>query len=122
MKTLDDIKRETVEKIYPGHDDTYRDYRHVIKETIDCLHEQGYLSVWQNIETAPKDGTHVLLINGEKGGYGGYCGASQNAYNIGVGYFEQYKNGTHDWLAADCCDGASTYFPTHWMPLPKAEG
>lgn len=69
---------------------------------------------WQPIETAPRDETRILVINGETGGYGGYAGESSRAYHIGTAYF--YEG---EWLATDCCDGVSTYMPTHWMPLPE---
>ena len=71
------------------------------------------MSEWQTIDTAPKDGTKILVINGNKGGYGGACGESQEAYSMGVA---KWYKGT--WVAIDCCDGVSTYKPTHWQPLP----
>ena len=68
---------------------------------------------WQPIETAPKNGTWVLVT----GGYIDYCWegetqpdvtAAQYVINIGwqmawydSGYYGGYKS------------------PTHWMPLPK---
>lgn len=77
---------------------------------------QGEMSGWQPIETAPKDGAYILLLNpaGEIGigwmdlrhegtereflsGGGAYCdGRHQSVYCGG-------------WKPADC---------THWMPLP----
>lgn len=71
----------------------------IIKE----LQEQGN---WQPIETAPKDGTAILVCEGE---------------NIGVVLWRQqaFTNGEMEWCAQDCCDGVTIYKPTHWMPLPK---
>ena len=68
---------------------------------------------WRDIESAPKDGRSILLINGSEGGYGGYAGQSSEPYHIGVGYWEE-----GEFLATDCCDGVSTFKPTHWQPLP----
>jgi len=52
---------------------------------------------WQPIETAPKDGTPVLVADGSW---------------VGVLAWDRYANG---WVN-DEMDSAS---PTHWRPLPK---
>lgn len=68
------------------------------------------MSKWQPIETAPRDGTIVLLAN--------------SASWVGTGYYHFEDNrgwfmaGTH-WT--DYCDGSITG-TTHWMPLPKPPG
>ena len=75
---------------------------------------------WQQIETAPKDGTKVLIVNDE--------GAMAVA-----GYVEQWdertefvrkaKDGDVYRTVRDECgywDTDSAYCPTHWMPLPDA--
>ncbi len=59
---------------------------------------------WEPIETAPKDGTHILLyIEGIviEGFYnnGGWQGGSLSEHGCG------------------CC-GSPNDDPTHWMPLP----
>lgn len=58
---------------------------------------------WQTIETAPKDGTHILLRH-KKGRIADGC-----------------------WLAANSSSGCWVWAyvkiePTHWMPLPAAPG
>jgi hypothetical protein len=66
---------------------------------------------WQPIETAPKDGTNVLLFDGKAVGYGGWMSAEdqgaepEEAHLIAVG-----------WWSVDLSDNS----PTHWMPLPPA--
>jgi len=57
---------------------------------------------WQPIETAPRDGTWVLLY-------------SPNENQPAVAYF----NG-HAW--DDNGDGGFWFEPTHWMPLPPKPG
>ncbi len=70
------------------------------------------MSEWQPIETAPKDGQHVLLAITEDGPPGlGY---------VSEGYYEE--DGDRGWYSAnthwtDSYDGS--LFPSHWMPLPK---
>lgn len=73
---------------------------------------------WQPIETAPKDGTLILVYNGENEGY---C---TGKHQIGTASWEMAYSGYTDdkrceWLSNACCDGVSNYKPTHWMPLPK---
>lgn len=60
------------------------------------------MSEWQLIETAPKDGTIVLLARrGIKG----------------CVFTARYHNGLwmDDWLGVDY---SNTVYPTHWQPLP----
>lgn len=64
---------------------------------------------WQPIETAPKDGTYVLLL--------GDSGYTTTPYRVAVGcWIEGYRdfwiNHSND---AFTDDGEP---PTHWMPLP----
>jgi hypothetical protein len=69
---------------------------------------------WQPIETAPKDGTEVLVWNGGNDGF--YTTPGQ----MGVAYWgrQGFPERKRAWCASDCCDGVTTYTPTHWMPLP----
>ena len=68
---------------------------------------------WQPIETAPKDGTTILVANGNEGGY------DTEPFQIGSASWDKSYSGFH-WLSNACCDGVSYYVPTHWMPLPEA--
>lgn len=70
-------------------------------------------SGWQPIETAPKDGTKVLV-------YDESYGLPQKAW-FGKDHFKEEYEG---WLFGDGDDySCGLYFtpiePTHWMPLPK---
>jgi hypothetical protein len=61
---------------------------------------------WQPIETAPKDGTPVLLFGkftSLSGAEGGYIGQ----------WFQGYSD--RGWWVVS----ALPFFPTHWMPLPE---
>lgn len=66
------------------------------------------LPVWQDIATAPKDGTRVLLgrfVDGDK--RDGYIAVDRyRRSQDGVGYIGWGKFNTQHWP------------PTHWMPLP----
>lgn len=61
------------------------------------------MTEWHPIETAPKDGTRVLLIEGDQPSEActGWwmMGAWRDYGDIG-------------------CNGQADYSPTHWMPLP----
>lgn len=56
---------------------------------------------WQPIETAPKDGTRILVFRENEDGH--------EQKRIGVDYF---KRGVW-WLSR------TQMRPTHWMPLPE---
>jgi hypothetical protein len=67
---------------------------------------------WQPIETAPKDGTKILI-----------CGGT---YGCEFSPFEFYNAQNNDdpliviWCCnrKEFCEGDFHYHPTHWMPLP----
>jgi hypothetical protein len=65
---------------------------------------------WQTIETAPKDGTNVLLLN-RAGNMA--CGMWMESRGLGTGWFLRGGGGP-DLFFND------HYGPTHWMPLPAA--
>jgi hypothetical protein len=89
-------------------------------------------SKWQPIETAPKDGTSILLHNNIIGlGIKGARAKACNNANTIIGYWQaQVKHWSDEsneekggWLsyvivemAINCID---TFEPTHWMPLPN---
>ena len=72
---------------------------------------------WLPIETAPKDGTEVLLwfpprevaINGH------YGEVSDGDWESGYGNWMEWLIADELWFQEDPSDA-----PTHWMPLPKA--
>lgn len=73
---------------------------------------------WQPIETAPKDGTHILLYS---------AGASEDKQCVGHFYKlhltrSQRQQGLTDWEGFLCVpDGTAVRSePTHWQPLPEA--
>lgn len=69
------------------------------------------MSEWQPIETAPRDGTWILICQ-----YG--CSEPSRL----VASFDDGWGADGWWL---CCDGKNPELPlrgpepTHWMPLPK---
>lgn len=74
---------------------------------------------WQPIETAPKDGTSVLLWGlwaGEISGIGKVPG-------MGIGYYSgsgDYASQGFLWVDVGGDAYAVWGNPTHWMPLPDA--
>lgn len=61
--------------------------------------------LWQPIETAPKDGTHILL-------YVKLDEPREKEVGIDVGFYVTHRN--DDFLA-----WSYVARPTHWMPLPS---
>lgn len=83
----------------------------VMSELIAAL-EAAQEDRWRPIETAPKDGTSILLYYPDSGVIEGM-------------WFERYENGNGgqwsvvsiDQHGCGCCADDSDQ-PTHWMPLP----
>jgi hypothetical protein len=59
---------------------------------------------WQPIETAPRDGTDMLLV-----GIHGHYTATPT-------YIGWFNGSTKRWV--NTYSGKSQYPPSHWMPLP----
>lgn len=73
---------------------------------------------WQTIDTAPRDGTIVLLFGPWSGQISGYG----NTPRIDIGYYRDGKSEFvgNDWWELITGDGYVAWMtPTHWMPLPK---
>ena len=64
-------------------------------------------SMWQSIETAPKDGTEVLLLEGW------YISHAQ--------WRSVYSGGKQAWVVCGTDGTCAEYVdkPTHWMPIPE---
>lgn len=80
------------------------------------------MSVWQPIDTAPKDGTIILLAGGEDDGA---CYARDDGQSrfMCAPVRAMWERGS--WLiglAEAGYVGIERINPTHWMPLPKAPG
>jgi hypothetical protein len=72
---------------------------------------------WQPIETAPKDGTNVLLF----GLWAGEIHGVHDCPSMEIGYFSDgsdYEG--FDWVATGGDYYCTWGKPTHWMPLPDA--
>jgi len=73
---------------------------------------------WQPIETAPKDGTYIIL-------YQPKTLTTYDVIKIGAWVNGLYKDETKKgWLVSfycdDYCDNYGLFIkPTHWMPIPK---
>lgn len=75
---------------------------------------------WEPIESAPKDGTAIMLTNGKDVAEGHWYfeeGGTTEYRDLDGRYIDQKDNdGYNDWLD---WDGGMQPAPTHWMPLPK---
>ena len=66
------------------------------------------MSAWQSMETAPRDGTEILVT---------FDGKSRVVHWDDTGYRHR-KHGSFPWV---CQSGENAWrenIPTHWMPLP----
>lgn len=65
---------------------------------------------WHPIETAPKDGTAILVWDG------------YNQYVAFWGESSLWSKGADQWCYGECSgeynSHRAVYEPTHWMPLP----
>ncbi len=67
---------------------------------------------WQTIETAPKDGTRVIVFDGDNT----YCSEFQNDYlNFGVPSGGRWMIYLYDSGDGDVHE---EIYPTHWIPFP----
>lgn len=75
---------------------------------------------WRPIETAPKDGTHVLVCFDEPK-YGPYWTFQQRpptvAHWFGPADLPGLRSG--GWYLSVHQNDAERIYPTHWMPLPE---
>lgn len=80
-------------------------------------------SGWQPIETAPKDGTGILLSNGKDVAEGHWYfeeGGTTEHRDMDGRYIGQTESeGYAGWLD---WDGGMQPDPTHWMPMPPPPG
>ena len=67
------------------------------------------MSGWQDIETAPKDGTNILLFVP----YGN---------QVLISRWTRFSQMQGQWAWSDFKTGPLPYDPTHWMPLPPPPG
>lgn len=84
------------------------------------------MSNWRPIETAPKDGTWVLLRGGETTEYDAPDAISEKMVARPVTAFYLREKGWHAWegWAVSFWDSAwrTAYNnPTHWMPIPELD-
>lgn len=83
-------------------------------ETIRQAITSDPVAGWMPIDSAPKDGTEVLVFNTAEGD----CGYCTEPLQIGIAYWGKSPS-KQAWCSTVCCDGVSCFKPTHWQPLPK---
>lgn len=69
---------------------------------------EGAAQPWRPIETAPKDGTWIMLVVGNGVRFGCY-GPKESRHGVNYG---------DDWGWGRSWDNRFDTAPTHWMPLP----
>ena len=89
-------------------------YRMVASEAEDLansLHSQGHLNQgWQDIESAPKDGTEIILLHSDDNG----VYVREGSWGLcAVWTGEEIETWRYDLNVFNSCP------PTHWMPFPQ---
>ena len=93
----------------------WRDLHEMAKELLELREELACLQ-WQPIESAPKDGTHILAARFDpfSAGFGWFNGEHVHYQDV-VHYWS--KKGEEGFYASNGPD-VPLHF-THWMPLPN---
>lgn len=82
----------------------------------------GRFPAWQPIETAPKDGTEVLVYRDDQGVMlARYTSAAEFLTDTELADWTEEQAYQEDWFGADFICGYrmdGDLVPTHWMPLP----
>lgn len=97
----------------------YMSSQHYAQMLLDDI-ERLPQPTWQPIETAPKDGTPILLAGGQDDEYHPRCSERDKAFMTAP--VRAMWDGD-SWLIgiADAgCRGISRENPTSWMPLPES--
>lgn len=71
-------------------------------ETLAKGADLSVILVWRDIESAPKDGTEILLL------------CMDHEIKVTSDYWHSYRNGDGHWENAEVLED---FIPTHWMPL-----
>lgn len=73
---------------------------------------QALQDPWQDISTAPRDGTEILILSYPRNSYDGehYIVASHDESNTTEAYWDTLDYSYHK------------DFATHWMPIPEFKG
>lgn len=70
------------------------------------------MSEWKQIETAPKDGTSILLYSSKEP-------ITEGWFETSLEWGRPCNSWTNGWETSNGCDvGYNRLYPTHWMPLP----
>lgn len=80
------------------------------------------MSQWRTIDSAPRDGTAILLHDNEAPGLPGGRAANCNGHNTYVAAWWAGENhGQGAWICYmdAVLDPQCPIEPTHWMPLPE---
>ena len=82
------------------------------------------LGAWMPIETAPKDGTRILVGGKSPNGNRGYDAVGQAYWRREIKYAEDSPRCDEPegfyWASDNTRSGQCAWYVTHWMPLPEA--
>ena len=100
-------------------------FRSAVKAILAALSADGWqMERWEPIETAPKDGTYVLVCGGTYRADSSHLGPWPTEATKIACHTGGHSCVGHCWRGGQD-EGYYNYYwykPTHWMPLPKPPG
>ena len=98
-------------------------YEHALDDAISAINSIPAVDEWQPIETAPKDGTEILVWRSDAGVLlARWTSCAEFLTDAELDKMSDDSAHQEDWFCADFVAGCRMQEdcdPTHWRPLPK---
>jgi len=115
MPTVEDVIADALTKLSVW---TEHDLR--VRAIAAALREAGMVEEWKPIETAPKDGTWVILAGGTPdASHDGRIDEQEGFQPMTVARFNDIRDSYWEYASYDGGFYGEWENPTHWRPLPS---